>query len=112
MTIEFIYALVASVAGVFGAIAGRVFAVEAQNTIAAVLSATYVGAGAGLVSSLPLGSLLTLVATLWNSQEFATMFDALDVSGRAVMLGTGAGAAGGLAISIAVVATKLWQRSS
>jgi hypothetical protein len=110
MTEEFIYALVASVAAVFGALAGRVLAVEAQDGPTGIFAATYVGAGVGLVSALPLGSLLTFGAQLWGSQEVATIFDALDATGRAVMLGTASGAAGGLVIGVAVAAVKIWQR--
>lgn len=110
MTEEFIYVLVASVAAAFGALAGRVLAVEAQNGPAGIFAATYVGAGVGLVSALPLGSLLTLGAQLWGSQEVATIFDALDTTGRAVMLGVASGAAGGLMMGIGVAAIKIWQR--
>ena len=109
MTVEFIYALVASVAALLGATAGRVLAVEAENVPTAILAATYVGAGAGLASALPLGSLLTLGAQIWGSHELSTMFDALDVTGSAMVWGTAAGAAGGFAVSVIVGALKLWQ---
>jgi hypothetical protein len=110
MTEEFIYALVASLAAVFGALAGRVLAVEGQDGPTAVFAATYVGAGVGLVSALPLGSLLSLGAHLWGSGEVATIFDALDATGMAVMLGIASGATGGLVVGIAVAAIKIWHR--
>ena len=40
--------MIAVVATVFGATAGRVVAVEAENALAAILAGTYVGAGVGL----------------------------------------------------------------
>jgi hypothetical protein len=111
MPIEVIYAIVVTVAAVFGAIAGRVFAVEAENAVTAVFAASYVGAGAGLVSALPLSSLLILVAALWTSpHDFSSVFDALDVTGTAVLLGIASGAAGGFLISLAVGAFKIWQQ--
>jgi hypothetical protein len=106
MTVEMVYTLVASVAAVLGALGGRVLAVEAENGLTALFAASYVGAGIGLLSALPIGSLLTLGLQLWGAQEFSTMFDALDVTGTAVMLGIASGAAGGLAISIVVMALK------
>ena len=109
MTVEFVYALVASVAALLGAVAGRVLAVEAKNVSTAIFAGTYVGAGAGLASALPLGSLLTLGAQIWGSHELSTMSDALDVAGSALVWGIAAGAAGGFAVSVIVVALKVWQ---
>ena len=45
MTEVLIYEVVASVAAVFGAIAGRVFAVEAQGRLTAIFAGAYVAAG-------------------------------------------------------------------
>ena len=103
MTDVFIYAAVASVAAVFGAIAGRVFALEAENRLVAVLAAAYVGAGVGLTSAMPVGSLLALAGQLLNAGS-STWFDALDVAARALLWGTASGAAGGLAIGIVIAA--------
>ena len=106
MTEVFIYTVVAVVAAVFGAIAGRVFAVEAENRRTAIFAGTYVGAGVGLTSAMPIGSLLALVAQLLNAGS-STWFDALDVAGMALLWGTAGGAAGGLAISIVIEALHL-----
>ena len=70
---------------------------------------TYVGAGVGLMSTIPIGSLLTLVAQLLNA-ESSTWFDALDVAGMALLWGTASGAAGGLAVSIVIAAFNLGTR--
>jgi hypothetical protein len=113
MTEQAIYAAVVAVAFVFGALGGRVFAVEAPNRLAAIFAASYIGAGIGLATSLPTGSLLSLVATLLSSEwEFSTLFDALDVTGNAVTRGIASGAAGGLLVSLIVVAGfNRWGRS-
>jgi hypothetical protein len=106
MTEVFVYTVVAVVAAVFGATAGRVFAVEAENRLAAIFAGAYVGAGVGLMSAMPIGSLLTLVAQLLNAGS-STWVDALDVAGMALLWGTAGGAAGGLAISIVIAALHL-----
>ena len=103
MTEMFVYTLVASVAAVLGAIAGRVFAVEGENRLMAILAATYVSAGVGLISAVLTGSTLTLAAHLYNAGS-STWFDALDVAGMALVWGTLGGAAGGLAISVVIAA--------
>jgi hypothetical protein len=101
--------VVAIVAGLFGAIAGRVFAVEAQNRRTALFAATYIGAGVGLVTALPIGSVLTVVMKILNSErDFSALLNALDVTGTAVMWGTASGAAGGLVMSLLVVAGFNW----
>ena len=110
MTEVLIYEVVASFAAVFGAIAGRVFAVEAQDRPTAIFAGTYIGAGAGLLTALPMGSVLALAAQLLNSGS-STWFDALDVAGRSLLWGTASGAAAGLAISLIVAALKTRQRS-
>src|SRR5262245_28703414 len=89
MSESYIPMVVAIVAALFGAIAGRVFAVEAQNRCSALLAATYVGAGVGLVTALPMGSMLTVFTKLLNSErDLSALLDALDVTGTAVMWGT------------------------
>ena len=106
MTEVFIYAVVTSVAALLGAIAGRVFAVEAQTWLISIFAATYMGAGIGLASAMPTGSLLTLAAQFLNAGT-STWFNALDVAGTSLLWGTAGGAAGGLAIGIVVVALQL-----
>jgi hypothetical protein len=101
MTEVFVYTVVGVVAAVFGAIAGRVFAVEAENRLTAIFAGTYVAAGVGLTSAMPIGSLLTLVAQ-WLNAGSSTWLDALDVASMALLWGTVSGAAGGLAVSIVV----------
>lgn len=110
MTEVLIYQVVASVAAVFAAIAGRVFAVEAQDRLTAIFAGTYIGAGVGLLTALPMGSVLALAAQLLNPVS-STWFDALDVAGRSLLWGTASGAAGGLAISLIVAGLKRRQRS-
>jgi hypothetical protein len=68
-----------------------------------------VGAGAGLVCAIPLGSLLPLVAQ-WLSTDPRSWLDALDVAGKALAWGPAAGAAGGLAVSIVIAALDLRSR--
>ena len=107
MTAMLIFAVVASVAAVFGAIAGRVLAVEAQGRLAAIFAGTYVAAGAGLLTALLMGPVLALAAQLLNTSS--TWFDALDVAGTSLLWGTAGGAAGGLVISLTVAVLKTWQ---
>jgi hypothetical protein len=109
MTEVFVYTVVASVAAVLGVIAGRVFAVEAENRLMSIFAATYVSAGVGLMSAMPTGSLLALAAQLLNAGS-STWFDALDVAGMALLWGTASGAAGGLAVSIVIAAFNLGTR--
>ena len=105
MTDVLVYAVVAAVAAGFGAIAGRVLAVEAESRLTAIFAGTYVGAGVGLLSAMPMGSLLALVAQFLNAES--TWFDALDVAGMSLVWGTASGAAGGLAVSIVIAALNL-----
>lgn len=109
MTEMSVYLAVAVVAAVFGAIAGRVFAVEAENRIAAIFAGTYVAAGVGLTTAMPVGSLLALIAQLLNAGS-STWFDALNVASMSLVWGTVSGAAGGLAISLVVAALNLGAR--
>jgi hypothetical protein len=109
MTEAFIHTTVATVAAVLGAIAGRVFAVEAESRPTAIFAGTYVGAGVGLTSAMPIGSLLALAAQLINGGA-STWFDALDVAGMALLWGTAGGAAGGLAVSVVIAALNIGPR--
>jgi hypothetical protein len=109
MTEISVYLAVAVVAALFGALAGRVFAVEAENRIAAIFAGTYVAAGVGLTSAMPVGSLLALIAQLLNEGS-STWFDALHVASMSLVWGTVSGAAGGLAVSLVVAALNLGAR--
>jgi hypothetical protein len=109
MTEVFVYTAVAVSAAVFGAVAGRVFAEEAASRMSAICAGTYVGAGAGLTSAMPIGSFLSLVAQ-WLNAGFLTWRDALDVAGMALLWGTASGAAGGLIVSI-VIALISYERA-
>ena len=109
MTDVLIYTAVAAVAAVLGAIAGRVFAVEAENRRTAIFAGTYVAAGIGLAIAMPMGSLLAFVAQLLNAGS-STWFDALDVAAKSLLWGTAGGAAGGLAVSLVVSLLNLGAR--
>ena len=105
-----IYSTIAALAGVFGMIAGRAFAIEGGRGLAAIFAAGYVGAGVGLITSVLVGPLLTLAAQFFSAQS-NTWFDALDVASRTLLWGTGAGAAGGLAIGALIAALpSLWSK--
>ncbi len=110
MTDVSIYSIVAVVAALLAMIAGRVFALEGGKHFSSVLAAGYVGAGVGLMSSVLIGPLLTLVAQYLNAAS-TTWFDALDVAGTTLFWGTLAGAAGGLAVGMVVMALpSTWFR--
>jgi hypothetical protein len=97
-----IYSVIATLSVLLAIVAGRVFAIEGGRRPSAALAAAYVGAGVGLMTSVLLGPLLTLVAQYLNADS-ATWFDALDVAGKALLWGTTAGAAGGLAIGVVIL---------
>ena len=111
MTGALVHTLVAVIAAVFGAIAGRVFALEAESRLAAIFAGAYVGAGVGLTSAMPTGSLLALVAQYLNAGS-STWFDALDVAAKALLWGTAGGAGGGLAVSLVIAALNLGPRKA
>jgi hypothetical protein len=91
-------------------VAGRVFAIEGGKRISSILAAAYVGSGVGLMSAVLVGPCLTLVAQYLNPQS-ATWFDALDVAGTSIVWGTAAGAAGGLAMGLVIMALpSRWLR--
>lgn len=106
MTEAFVLAAVTSVAAVLGAIAGRAIAAEGQNWLTSVLAAAYIGAGVGLMFSIVVGPLLSLVAQLLSAGS-STWFDALDVAGKSLLWGTTAGAVGGLMIGVVVASLSL-----
>jgi len=106
MTAVFVHTTVTAVAALLGLIAGRAIAVEGENWLTSVFGAAYFGAGVGLMCSILLGSLLTLVAQYLNV-ESSTWFDALDVAGTAILWGTAAGAAGGLVIGAVIASLSL-----
>jgi hypothetical protein len=106
MTEAFVYTAVASLAAVLGAIAGRAIAVEGESRLTSVLAAAYLGAGVGLMCAVLFGSPLSLVAQ-WLNAESSTWFDTLDVASTAILWGTAAGAAGGLAIGVVVTLLPL-----
>jgi hypothetical protein len=105
MTETLVYEVVASLAALLGAIAGRAFAVEAHRRSTAIFAGTYVGAGAGLMTAVTVGSVLTLILGVLNGE--ATWFGALNVAGTALLYGTASGAAGGLAVSLVVATFNL-----
>lgn len=105
-----IYSVIAALSGLLAVVAGRVFAIEGGRRTSSMLAAAYVGAGVGLMTSVLVGPLLTLAAQYVNAGS-ATWFDALDVAGKALLWGTAAGAAGGLAIGIVImILPSRWLR--
>ena len=109
MTDVSIYSIVAVIAALLAMVAGRVFALEGGKRLSSILAAGYIGAGVGLMSSVLIGPLLALIAQYLNTST--TWFDALDVAGTTLFWGTLAGAAGGLAIGMVVVALpSTWFR--
>lgn len=101
MTEVLVYSLVSGVAMLLAMIAGRVFAIEGGKGFPSILAAGYIGAGVGLMTSILLGSLLSLVAQYFNSSS-STWFNALEVAGTALLWGTGAGTVGGLVIGMVI----------
>jgi len=107
-----IYSTVAAIAALLGMIAGRVFAIEGGRRLSSILAAAYMGAGVGLMSAVLVGPTLTLAAQTFNAGS-STWFDALDVAGTALLWGTFAGAAGGLAIGILIaLLPSSWSKKS
>jgi hypothetical protein len=103
MTDVMIYYVVAAAAALFGMLAGRAFAIEGGKHIRAVLAAGYVGAGAGLMSGIFIGPVLSLAAQ-YTEAGSSTWFNALEVAGTSLFWGTLAGAAGGIVIGIVIMA--------
>ena len=107
-----IYSAIAALACLLGMIAGRVFAIEGGRGLSSIFAAAYVGTGAGLIASVLIGPLLTLIAQFLSAGS-STWFDALEVAGNSLLWGTFAGAAGGLAIGIviALLPSSWFQKS-
>jgi hypothetical protein len=95
-------------AAVCGALAGRIFALEAEDRRTAVLAAAYCGAGGGLLTGPVLAFVLTLIARLVSAEAgiLAALGEAAEATGPALLWGPAAGAAGGLAIGAVVAIFK------
>ncbi len=109
-----VYVAIVSISALLAIGAGRAFAIEGKDRIAAILGPAYIGAGVGLMTAVLIGPPLTIVAQYMN-ETASTWFDALDVAGTALLWGTVAGAGGGLAIGLVVAALPakwLSQRQS
>ena len=108
MTDELAFNLSIGIALVCGALAGRVFALEAEDRRTAILAPAYCGAGAGLLGGPAFAFLLALVANLLQADTggLAALGDAAEATGPAVLWGPAAGAAGGLAIGALVALFK------
>jgi hypothetical protein len=95
--------LAIGIAAMCGALAGRIFALEAEDRRTAVLAAAYCGGGAGLMSGPVFAFLLVLIATAFDGQSAASaLARAAQATGPALLWGIPAGAGGGLAVGVAV----------
>jgi len=107
MTDELVLRSAMAVAAVCGALAGRIFALEAENRRTAVFAAAYIGGGAGLVSAPPFAFAFMLIARLWSSYPWSSaLFDAAEATGAAMLWGTAGGVAGGLLLGVLIAAFK------
>ena len=108
MTDELAFRLAIGIAVVCGALAGRIFALEAENRRTAVLAAAYCGAGAGLLAAPAFSFPLVLTARLLDAETggIAALGEAAEAAGAALLWGPAAGAAGGLAIGALVALFK------
>ena len=108
MTDELAFNLAMGIAAICGALAGRVFALEAEDRRTAILAAAYCGAGAGLVGGPAFAFLLLLMAKLLDAEAgvAAALGDAAEAVGPALLWGPAAGAAGGLAVGALVALFK------
>ncbi len=111
MTDELAFRLAIGIAVACGALAGRVFALEAEDRRTAILAAAYCGAGAGLLAAPVFSFLLVLAARLLDAETggIAALGEAAEAAGAALLWGPAAGAAGGLAIGALVA---LFKRSA
>jgi hypothetical protein len=100
-------------AAVWGALVGRVFAVEGQDRPSAILAAGYCGAGTGLLSGPPFALLLMLIGN-WarSTAQPGGLLDAVDDVGAGLLWGPIGGAAGGLLIGLLVVLLGGGRRAS
>ena len=108
MTDELAFNLAIAIAAVCGALAGRIFALEAEDRRTAILAAGYCGAGAGLLGGPAFTFLLVLIAKLLDPETggVAALGDAAEATGPALLWGPAAGAAGGVAIGAVVALFK------
>jgi hypothetical protein len=107
MTEEIAFNLAIGIAAVCGALAGRIFAVEAEDRRTAVLAAAYCGGGAGLVSGPAFAFLLVLIAAILDGQSAASVLArAGQATGPALLWGIAAGAGGGFAVGALVAIFK------
>src|SRR5262245_28597654 len=108
MTDELAFNLAIAIAAVCGALAGRIFALEAEDRRTAVLAAAYCGAGAGLLGGPVFAFLLVLMAKTMDAGTglAGALGDAAEAIGPALLWGPAAGAAGGLVVGTLVAIFK------
>jgi hypothetical protein len=108
MTNELAFALTIGIAAVSGALAGRIFALEAEDRRTAVLAAAYCGAGAGLLGGPVVAFVAVVITRLLDAP--GGLANALargaEATGPALLWGPAGGAAGGLAIGVLVALVK------
>jgi hypothetical protein len=110
MTEELFVASVAGVAALFGAFVGRTFALEAQDRRTAVLAAAYCGAGAGIVSSIPVAFLLVWIVK-WATTHggLAAMLEAAEALGPGLLWGAAGGVGGGFLVGLVVAVFRRFE---
>jgi hypothetical protein len=108
MTVELGFNLAIGIAAACGALAGRTFALEAEDRRTAILAAAYCGAGAGLLAGPVFAFALVLIAKLLvaDAGAGAALGDAAEATGPALLWGPAAGAAGGLVVGVLVALFK------
>jgi hypothetical protein len=107
MTDELAFALVIGIAAAFGAVVGRVFALEAEDRRTSILAAGYCGAGAGLMSGPVFAFLLTVVTAMLDQQSVDSVLGrAALATGPALLWGIAGGAGGGLLVGVLVALFK------
>jgi hypothetical protein len=108
MTFDLAFAMTIGFAAVSGALAGRIFALEAEDRRTAVLAAAYCGAGAGLLGGPVVAFVLVSVARLIDAPGglAVALARGAEATGPALLWGPAGGAAGGLAVGVAVVLLK------
>jgi hypothetical protein len=95
------------VAAICGALAGRIFALEAEDRRTSILAAAYCGAGAGMLGAPLFAFALALASGLFNQLTVASaLARAAAATGPALLWGTAAGAAGGLVVGVLVALLK------
>jgi hypothetical protein len=107
------YVWVMCFSALWGALAGRVFAVEGQHLLGAIFAAAYCGGGTGLLSGPPFALLLALHARWWpSSTPSAGLMAIVDDFGAGLLWGAIGGAGGGLAAGLIVVLLGGGRRAS